>query len=261
MVLRRDAGSLSGKALQAVAVEQHHPVVRIGGEAEHAVEVEGVPVEHVHCKAQVGSVPRLAGVPQGGCEECASRAAAARGAFDVQVLHVQAARAAPGGELGKVNDDADVLAILGCYPGVIDPGVAEAETLQPRDVGGKRRGVAERLGETAEQAHHRRQVLRRSLPDRGSVHCVMLPARIQNVVWSAPLSFSIRRASAGVATARPSSSTMRRTFRTCSALDSARRPRAMKMLSSSPTRTWPPMLADAAAIVIWWRPAASTENR
>ena len=45
---------------------------------------------------------------------------------------------------------------------------------------------------------------------------------------------------------------------TCSALDSASWPRPSHRLSSSPTRTLPPIAADIAAIGIWLRPAPST---
>ena len=70
----------------------------------------------------------------------------------------------------------------------------------------------------------------------------------------------LSRASLGVATERPSSSRMRRAFATCSALDLASWPRPSHRLSSSPTRTLPPITADSAAMNIWLRPAPSTDQ-
>ena len=52
-------------------------------------------------------------------------------------------------------------------------------------------------------------------------------AVVQKATASRPLSDSMSRASSGVATTRPSCSTMPRTFSTCSAFDCASSPRAM----------------------------------
>jgi hypothetical protein len=59
---------------------------------------------------------------------------------------------------------------------------------------------------------------------------------------------SICRASAGVATLSPSSSMIRAAFSTSAALLGASWPLARYMLSSSPTRTWPPSSTACATI-------------
>src|SRR5581483_11281829 len=83
----------------------------------------------------------------------------------------------------------------------------------------------------------------------------------QNATLLPPLSFSISRASSGVAMASPSSSSIRRIFVTCSAFVFARVPRPSQRLSSNPTLTFPPITADCAATNIWLRPAPSTDHR
>jgi hypothetical protein len=64
----------------------------------------------------------------------------------------------------------------------------------------------------------------------------------QNATFVAPLSARIFRASSGVA-ARPNPSMIRRAARTCAAFDSASLPGPSHRLSSSPTRTLPPIAA------------------
>ena len=63
-----------------------------------------------------------------------------------------------------------------------------------------------------------------------------------------PFSPSISRASSGVATSSPRPSMIFTADRTCEAFDSASVPGPSHKLSSSPTRTLPPIAADCAAI-------------
>jgi hypothetical protein len=69
----------------------------------------------------------------------------------------------------------------------------------------------------------------------------------QNPTSWRPLSWSVRRASSGVATSSPSPSTICRAARTCAAFEVASVPGPSHRLSSRPTRTLPPIAADIDA--------------
>jgi hypothetical protein len=87
-----------------------------------------------------------------------------------------------------------------------------------------------------------------------------LIARFQNATWSAPLRPSIARASAGVATSIPSSSTMERIFVTCAAFDSASLPGPIHSESSRPTRICDPIVAPMVASGCWFFPAPRIDH-
>jgi len=74
---------------------------------------------------------------------------------------------------------------------------------------------------------------------RGRRRASVVPC--QKFTRSPPLRSRISRASLGVATWVPRSSTMRRILATCWAFDSASTPRWINRLSPSPTRTLPPI--------------------
>src|SRR5579863_4063349 len=82
----------------------------------------------------------------------------------------------------------------------------------------------------------------------------------QNDTCSRPLRANICRASAGVATSSDSNSRIELMFVTWAALDEANWPFLMNRLSSSPTRTLPPMIAAIVTSPIWCRPAPSTDQ-
>src|SRR5829696_3304951 len=224
-VLRGPGTGASSQPLHRLLLKHLERVVDLA-EAEALVKAQGRPVVPLHVEPHEASAAGAALARRLGDQGAADALAPA--VFpDEEVDHEHAVGATPCRERVLVDEAAgEAGPILGDEDGDRRP---LPERLPPQD---GRRGARIDAREAREVAHHGGHtfaVIRRGVADAYAHRRGSMPM--------------IARASRGVAISSDSSSRMRRIFATGSALDAARRPGPIQRLSSSPTRTWPPMMA------------------
>ena len=168
-------------------------------------------------------------IAQGRRQKRAAKAASARGGAQVQILHIKPHLPAPAAVFGEIQDQAQRrIAGRQDHP---EPGQG-AKAMRHQAVRGAPDRPALGCGHGAQKVMDHRHIAGIGAAQGGRVRLIG-----QNATASAPLSASIARASAGVATTRPRRSTISRIRVTCCALLWARTPFARYSESSSPTRT------------------------